>query len=57
MIISENQQPPSRIEIGSQFIVNTIVRNHLICPAIIWTCQVLLWSLTWLKRNLLIWLV
>ena len=35
MVLSENQQPPSRVDIGSQFIVNTIVRNHVICPAII----------------------
>jgi len=56
-VLSENQWPPSRIDIGSQFIFNTIVRNHVICPTIIWTCQVLLCSLTWLKRNSLIWLV
>jgi len=27
-VLSENLQPPSRIDIGSQIIVNTIVRNH-----------------------------
>jgi len=44
-VLSENQRPPLRIDIGSQFIFNTIVRNHVICSTIIWTCQVLLCSL------------
>jgi hypothetical protein len=49
-VLIENQQPPSRIDSGSQFIFNTIGRNHVIWPTIIWTCQVLLCSLTWLRE-------